>query len=79
MPSISRGFAARRAYDNWSLVAPVWHTRFFAVTSRAGIAWMALSALLFALMGVCVKFASARYGPGEIVFSRFRTLRSSPP
>ncbi|MFO1270931.1 MAG: DMT family transporter [Rubrivivax sp.] len=28
------------------------------------------ASLLFALMGVCVKFASARYGPGEIVFYR---------
>lgn len=31
---------------------------------------IAAASLLFALMGVCVKFASVRYGPGEIVFYR---------
>jgi S-adenosylmethionine uptake transporter len=31
---------------------------------------MALAVLLFALMGVCVKFASAHYATGEIVFYR---------
>ncbi|MDO9075407.1 MAG: DMT family transporter [Rubrivivax sp.] len=31
---------------------------------------MVLASLLFALMGVCVKFASAQYGTGEIVFYR---------
>jgi S-adenosylmethionine uptake transporter len=33
-------------------------------------ALMALATLLFALMGVCVKFAAALYGTGEIVFYR---------
>jgi drug/metabolite transporter (DMT)-like permease len=34
-------------------------------------AWLMVSAsFLFALMGVCVKLASARYGTGEIVFYR---------
>ena len=33
--------------------------------------WLMLGAsLLFSLMGVCVKYASARYGAGEIVFYR---------
>jgi len=31
---------------------------------------MVVSSLLFALMGVCVKFASAQYGAGELVFYR---------
>ena len=31
---------------------------------------MVASSLLFALMGVCVKFASAQYSPGELVFYR---------
>lgn len=31
---------------------------------------MVASSLLFALMGVCVKYASARYGAGELVFYR---------
>lgn len=31
---------------------------------------MLLASLLFAVMGVCVKFASAQYGAGEIVFYR---------
>jgi drug/metabolite transporter (DMT)-like permease len=31
---------------------------------------MVLASLLFATMGVCVKFASTRYGAGEIVFYR---------
>ena len=31
---------------------------------------MALATLLFATMGVCVKLASAEYGPGEIVMYR---------
>jgi drug/metabolite transporter (DMT)-like permease len=33
-------------------------------------ALMVLASLLFALMGVCVKWASAQYGAGEIVFYR---------
>ena len=31
---------------------------------------MVVSSLLFAVMGVCVKFASAQYGAGELVFYR---------
>jgi drug/metabolite transporter (DMT)-like permease len=38
---------------------------------RMSAPWsMVLSSLLFALMGVCVKFASAHYEAGEIVFYR---------
>jgi len=32
--------------------------------------WMLLASLLFACMGVCVKFAAARYSAAEIVFYR---------
>lgn len=32
--------------------------------------WMILASLLFACMGVCVKFAAARYSAAEIVFYR---------
>ena len=32
--------------------------------------WMVLGALIFATMGVCVKFASSWFGPAEIVFYR---------
>ncbi len=38
--------------------------------SRSPTLLMLGASLLFALMGVCVKFASARYGAGEIVFYR---------
>ncbi|NLZ42120.1 MAG: EamA/RhaT family transporter, partial [Comamonadaceae bacterium] len=31
---------------------------------------MVVAALLFSLMGACVKLASARYGAGEIVMYR---------
>ena len=33
-------------------------------------ALMLCASLLFAVMGVCVKFASAQYGAGEMVFYR---------
>ncbi|MDO9403885.1 MAG: DMT family transporter [Polaromonas sp.] len=32
--------------------------------------WMILSSLFFACMGVCIKFASAHFGSGELVFWR---------
>ena len=39
--------------------------------SPAWAPWLMLgAAFLFALMGVCVKLASARYGAGEIVMYR---------
>ena len=32
--------------------------------------WMLVASLLFACMGVCVKFASVQYSAGEMVFYR---------
>ena len=45
-------------------------TRGAALSRAPAPLLMALSTLLFAAMGVCVKFASAHYSTGEIVFYR---------
>ena len=43
-------------------------------SSTAAAAWLVVgSTLLFAMMGVCVKLASADYPPGELVFYRSLT------
>jgi S-adenosylmethionine uptake transporter len=58
--AITRRIASVAGNDNRSMSAPV---------------LMLCASLLFAVMGVCVKYASAQYGAGEIVF--YRSLMGS--